>query len=333
MNYAGIDLHSNNSYLVVVNEKGRRVFEGRLPNDIRQILQPLSQMNPIETVAVESTYNYYWLTDGLQDAGHHVQLANPLALNPYSGLKHRDDRHDAGWLAELLRLKILPTAHLYDRQLRGLRDLLRLRSYWVRRRTGAICSLQGRFARCLGTQMSKSDLLGVGLPSLQDVHQELAVWSQLQVVGALGRQIEILEQTVDSRLMDYPVYRRLHRIAGMGPVLSASIFLETGDLSRFKRVGKYASYSRVVPAREISNHKIKGRGNRRCGNRYLGWAYHEAAHCMNRCHPLLQDYRKRKLAQGLKPRQVWSAMAHKLCRAFFFVMRDAVEFSPARLFA
>ena len=109
MNYAGIDLHSNNSYVVVANQEGRRLFERRLPNDLEVILSRLSDYDPIESVALESTYNYYWLADGLLDARYKVLLANPLAMKPYSGLKHQDDRSDAGFMAELQRLRILPT--------------------------------------------------------------------------------------------------------------------------------------------------------------------------------------------------------------------------------
>ena len=139
MNYVGIDLHSNNNYVVIVDQAGARIYEKRLPNDVRAILAGLENHLPIASVAVESTYNYYWLTDGLLDAGYKVLLANPLAMVPYSGLKHQDDKYDAGWMAALQRLGILPQSHMYGRQWRGLRDLLRQRSRWVGRNWGC-CS-------------------------------------------------------------------------------------------------------------------------------------------------------------------------------------------------
>src|SRR5437867_10345847 len=104
---AGMDLHSNNLFCGIVDAQGKRVFEKKLPCALPQVLQALAPFKErLDTIAVESTYNWYWLVDGLQDAGHRVVLANPAGMQPYSGLKHSDDKSDAFWLAEMLRLKI-----------------------------------------------------------------------------------------------------------------------------------------------------------------------------------------------------------------------------------
>ena len=320
--------------MVILNQEGDRVLERRLPNDLGLIVNRLRDFEPIGSVAVESTYNYYWLTDGLLDAGFPVVLANPLAMKPYSGLKHQDDKSDAGRLAQLQRLGILPRGHLYNRQWRGVRDVLRQRSRWVEEKTRVLLSLQGRYARCLGLNLGKSALLSGKLPDLGDADQSLAARSQVQVIRALQEQIRELEERVRERLtVGNPLlYRRLTAIDGIGPVLASTIVLESGDLSRFPRVGNYAGYARVVESGRWSNDKKKGAGNRRSGNRYLGWAFHEAAHCMNRSSGRIQEYRRRQLRKGKHPRVVWSAMANKICRAFYFVMRDGVEFSPRQLF-
>ncbi len=200
MNYVGIDLHSNNNYMVIANQEGRRLLEKRLPNDVSVILGWLRRYDPIQSVALESTYNYYWLADGLVDGGHQVKLANPLAMKPYAGLKRQDDRSDAGFMAELLRLGILPTGHLYARQQRGLRDLLRQRSRWVRHKRQIVQSVQSRFARCLGVNLSGCQLLRRHLPQIGDEDQELAVYSQLEMIRHLSEQIQLLEERVENRL-------------------------------------------------------------------------------------------------------------------------------------
>ncbi len=113
-----------------MDESGRRIIHKQLPCDLAAILQLLKPYKKrIDTIAVESTYNWYWLVDGLQDHGYHVVLANPAAMQPYSGKKHTDDVSDAYFLAELLRLDLLPTGHLYDRKLRPVRDLLRREAF------------------------------------------------------------------------------------------------------------------------------------------------------------------------------------------------------------
>ena len=107
--YAGSDLHGNSNFLGIIDAQGKRVFKKKLPNElvlIRQTLQPFQ--GELVGIAVESTYNWYWMVDGLMEEGYKVHLANPSAIQQYTGLKHTDDKHDAFWLAEMLRLGILP---------------------------------------------------------------------------------------------------------------------------------------------------------------------------------------------------------------------------------
>src|SRR5512137_1886068 len=137
----GIDLHSNNALCGLMDEAGRRLAHKKLPCDLDPILQFLKPYRKrIATIGIESTFNWYWLVDGLQDHGYHVVLANPAAMQPYSGMKHTDDVSDAYFLAELLRLDLLPTGHLCDRKTRPVRDLLRRRMLLVRQRTMLILS-------------------------------------------------------------------------------------------------------------------------------------------------------------------------------------------------
>ncbi len=103
--YCGIDLHSNNHVVVVIDEEDRRIVEKRLPNDLaatRHLLEPYR--SNLAGLVVESTFNWYWLVDGLMDAGYSVRLANTAAIKQYDGLKHAEDRYDAFFLAHLLRL-------------------------------------------------------------------------------------------------------------------------------------------------------------------------------------------------------------------------------------
>ena len=102
MKYCGIDLHSNNSVVIVSDEEDRIVFNKRLPNDLGQICAAL-EAHEVAGVVIESTYNWYWLVDGLMDAGYRVHLAHPAAIKKYEGLKHSGDFADAAHLAHLLR--------------------------------------------------------------------------------------------------------------------------------------------------------------------------------------------------------------------------------------
>ena len=123
--YGGIDLHSNNAVLVIIDEQDKVIYEKRLANDLELILEVLAPYKQqLSGLVVESTYNWYWLVDGLQEAGFIVHLANTTAIKVYEGLKHTNDKTDAFWLAHILRLGLLPEGHIYPKEDRGLRELL-----------------------------------------------------------------------------------------------------------------------------------------------------------------------------------------------------------------
>lgn len=112
----------------------------------------------VRVVAVESTYNWDWLVDGLQAAGFTVHLVNTAAVKQYDGLKHSGDFSDARHLAHLLRLGILPVGYSYPRQERAVRDLLRKRSKLVRQRSTQILSIENLMARNLGARASGNEI-------------------------------------------------------------------------------------------------------------------------------------------------------------------------------
>ncbi|XYJ92193.1 Transposase IS110-like N-terminal domain-containing protein (plasmid) [Cupriavidus necator] len=142
MKYCGIDLHSNNSVVVVSDAEDRIVLQRRLPNDLGQILSVLAAyQDELVGVVVESTYNWYWLVDGLMEAGYQVHLAHVAAIKRYEGLKHSGDAADAAYLAQLLRLGLLPELADSKTRLWGACPLLRGRLTdfgplrWIRARS------------------------------------------------------------------------------------------------------------------------------------------------------------------------------------------------------
>jgi transposase len=127
---------SYNNVTVLIDEQDKVVYEKRLPNDLGLIAQQLAAyQSSLEGIVVESTYNWYWLVDGLMDKGHQIHLANTAAIQQYEGLKHTDDKSDARWLAHILRLGVLPEGYIYPKEERAVRDLLRKRGQMVRQRT------------------------------------------------------------------------------------------------------------------------------------------------------------------------------------------------------
>lgn len=334
--YAAIDLHSNNGVLAVIDEQDRVVFERRLPNELDQVLQALTPYRAdLTALAVESTYNWYWLVDGLTEAAIDVRLVNTAAVPQYAGLKHGNDHTDARHLAHLLRLGILPEGYIYPRERRSVRDLLRRRFLLVRQRVTVKNSLQSAWSRQTGHGIRSADWARLSSAQVEatfsDQHDQLAVLTQLELVQFLDRQVEHLERQVLAALRETPALTALRSMPGIGGVLGSTIVLETGDVTRFARVGDYASYCRMVDSQRLSNGKRKGQGNTRCGNRYLCWAWIEAANFACRYDPAIRRWYERKAAK--KPRVLaLKAVAHKLARAGYHLMKDGGHFDVKRAF-
>jgi transposase len=159
----------------------------------------------------------------------------------------------------------------------------------------------------------------------------LAVTSSLAVLDCLRQQIKTLEQAVMQRLKHAPAYEQLLTVNGIGAILAQTIVLETGHIGRFPTVGNYASYCRCVKSTKISNGKRKGQGNVKNGNPYLEGAYMEAAQFAIRFSPTVQRFYQRKQAKShlMVARK---AVAHKLSRACYYIMRDLVPVDVHKAF-
>ena len=335
--FGAIDLHSNNNVTVLIDERDEVVYRKRLPNDLTLIIEQLSPyQSTLEGIVVESTYNWYWLVDGLMEKEHRVHLANTAAIQQYEGLKYTDDDSDARWLAHMLRLGVLPEGYIYPKEQRAVRDLLRKRSQLVRQKTANLLSIQNLYSRNTGWSLSANRIKKLtseqvdGVFTLGDVG--LAVKANLSVMRCLEAEIKTLEQVVKGRAKLKPAFRYLLTVSGIGQTLALTIMLETGDIRRFPSVGNFASYCRCVGSEKISNGKRKGKSNTKNGNKYLSWAFVEAANFAIRYEPLIARFYQRKKAKTHAVVAI-KAVAHKLSRACYYVMRDEVPFDVGRAFA
>ena len=330
MKYCGIDLHSNNSVVIVSDEEDRVVLSKRLPNDLGQIRAALEpHREDLAGVVIESTYNWYWLVDGLMDTGYQVHLAHPSAIKKYEGLKHSGDFADAAYLAHLLRLGLLAEGYVYPREERGARDLARKRLQLVRYRTAQILAIEGILMRQTGTRLKGE---AVKRLTAEQVDQfafapdvSLAVQANRAVSQTLSQQIEALEKRLQQRVILRPEYRLLKTVPGIGEILATTIMLETGTISRFTRVGNFSSYCRCVESLKESNGKRKGEGNTRNGNKYLAWAFVEAANFALRCCPQARSFYDRKKSRSNRILAL-KALAHKLARACYHMLQDQKPF-------
>jgi len=287
-------------------------------------------------VVVESTYNWYWLVDGLMAEGYDVRLANTVAMKRYDGLKHSDDETDAAHLAHMLRLGILPTGYIHPPAERALRDLARKRIQLVRSRSQHVLAVENILARSTGSRpsaaaikrLAPTDIGTLGLAT--DV--ALAVQTNLAVIATLNLEIGRIEARLLEGVKLRPDYVRLKTIPGIGEVLAIVIMLETGDVSRFAQVGNFASYARCVDSARYSNGKKKGEGNTKNGNAYLVWAFVEAANFARRYSEEARRFFERKKART-NSIVATKALAHKLARASYHMLKEGQPFDVKRCFA
>jgi len=332
----GIDLHSNNALCGLMDRGGRRLLHRKMPCDLEAILALLEPYKKrIETIGIESTFNWYWLVDGLQDQGYRVVLANPAAMQPYSGKKHTDDVSDAYFIAELLRLDLLPTGHIIDRQMRPMRDLLRRRLLLVRHRTSLILSFKSLNERTLGQRVPLSQVKSMTAEQARDRFtapaDQLLAGQEIMLMGHLSDAIEKMEKHILSQCVHTGTYQRLQELPGIGKILGLTIALETGDVKRFASAGDFASYCRCVKSLRESNSKKKGQNNRKCGNKYLAWAFVEAAHFACRFDEACRRFYDRK-KQQTNAAIATKALACKLAKAAWHVMSQDVPYESQRVF-
>ena len=334
--YAGVDLHSNNGYYGIVDEEGRRIYRKRLPNHLPTVLAALRPYRDrLKYIAVESTYNWYWLVDGLMENNVPTRLANPAGMEQYSGMKHCDDKTDAFFIAELSRLGILPTGHIYPKEERGVRDLLRRRMKLVQQRTSHMLSFQSLMNRSKALQIRGTDIYSFREEDmdklLDDEYVALAGKTNIASARFLTEKISMIEKVILKREKLKPEYEKLLTAPGIGKVLGVTIMLETGPIGRFPGAGNYASYCRCVKSTRTSNKKKKGKGNQKNGNKYPGWAYVEAANHAQRHCPKARRFYQRKKAQKNQA-VATKALACKLAKACYYIMRDQVEFDVRKIF-
>ena len=216
-----------------------------------------------------------------------------------------------------------------------MRDLLRKRSQLVGQKVTHILSIQNLMSRNKGMRLSADKIRQLTEAEVERLLPQadlaLAVKSNLAVYRCLVEEIDRLEKVVKQRLKLRPSFQSLLRVDGIGPILGMTIMLETGVIGRFAGVGQFASYCRCVDSHKISNGKRKGSGNTKNGNKYLAWAFVEAANFAIRYNPRVKRFyqRKKERTNGMV---AIKAVAHKLARACYYVLRDQVPFQVEKAF-
>lgn len=323
--YGAIDLHSSNCYCGITDQKDEWVKHKRLKNRLKDVNEFFkTNKENLEGIVIESTYNGYWLIDGLMESGYKVKLASPSKMGEYEGLKNQNDKTDTRWLAKMLRLGILPESYIYPKEVRPIRDLLRKRMLFINARTKILNSIQNQFQTWLSAKIGKCCLVELSSEELYRLFEEknlcLSAKSGTEIIKTMNQWIKIIEKKVYEQLKETKEIKRLRILPGIDRILGMTISLEAGIMSRFKTVKNYLSYCRLVEAKRMSNNKRKKNGNRKCGNKILRWAYAEAAVHALRYERINKYYQRLKKKKG--GAKAMAIISSKIARVSYKVMTD-----------
>jgi len=333
--YAGVDLHARAIFVVVLDHDGRVVFAKNLPANPDAFLRAVAPFRDGLLVACECMHCWYWLADTCRQ--HHISfvLGHAYSMKAVHGCKTKCDRTDAEAIARLLRGGNLPPAYAYPSERRGLRDLLRARLRLVRQRARLYGHVHTA-RRQANLPPASSDVKyrckrAACTADIADPFVRRRVETHLALLEPLDTTIRRLEKEIsDAAGQIFPAELAvLQSTPGVGKVLSLTILLEIDTIGRFGTRQQFCSYARLCGAVQTSDNKRAGDGNRKAGNAWLKWAFSEAAVLSaqkdEQIGALLQ-----RLASKLGKAKAYSALAHKLGRAFYHMLHTREVFDVNR---
>jgi transposase len=265
MLYSGIDLHKRSLVIHTVAEDGTAIREAELATAPPAVMAYFTTLPGPHRAVVECLGSWYWVRDLMVPAGIDLRLGHAKYLKAISYAKVKTDRVDARTLAQLLRVGLIPEAHMVSAEHREVRDLLRARLKLVTRATRARHAVSGLF--------TQYNVRAAGeLPNLVRLQVRLLEEEHALLAG----QIKQCERELRPRLLPRSDVQRLVWIPGVGAIIAYTLVLEIDDVHRFPTARHFHSYCRLVPGADNSGGKTRHKRSRD-GNRYLKLAFHHAA--------------------------------------------------------
>jgi transposase len=332
--YCGIDLHAKKMFLCVLDEQGSVVLHRNIktdPDSLRRALQPFRDDL---IIGVECMFSWYWLADWCREEKIHFVLGHALYMKAIHGGKAKNDKLDSEKIARLLRGGTFPLAYVYPKEMRGTRDLLRRRTFLVRRRAELLAHVQNTY-----TQYNIRVSSGWGRDRLRE-DDPTAPFADESVKFMLRSDISVIERfdetivKLESHLIrhakvDDPIrFQLLRTIPGVGPILGLVMLYEVHDIDRFAGIGQFVSYARLVACSHESNGKKLGTGGSKIGNAHLKWAFGEAAALMIRETDEAKAFVEKLTKQRGKARAV-ALLAAKIGRAVYWMMKRKQPYDAA----
>jgi transposase len=323
MYYAGIDYHKRYSFVSIQDEAGRIVLERQITHNNPHLFQEVfREMNGPVSVVYESGLNWTWLYEMLETIPNvpSITVANPCKVRLIAEAQIKTDKIDARKLAMLLRLEVVPACHIPDRKTRDRKEVLRQRAYWVRQRTG----IRNRIHKLIGKQHNLqlpqvSDIFGKrGKDALRKVvlpEPDATLLNQnLMMLEQLDRVIKQDEERIRQDGKPDRSVEILSSLPGVGLIVGSILATETDQPQRFCRPERYVAYAGLAPTTHSSGGKTyQGKMMYQC-NKWLKWAYIEAAWVAIGCSTYFGTMYRHHKKRGKKANTAITIVARRMCR-------------------
>jgi len=339
--YIAFDSHKHYTWVEQERAASGKIRQYRLEHAPGAILRALRDCPPGTAVALEATANWYWIVDEIEQAGLVPRLVHPRKAKLMMGLINKTDKLDAHGLNVLARNGTLPVVWIPPGPLRELRELTRTRVVLVAQRTRWKNRVTATLAKYGAPASDHSDPFGerarAELAQRSERLPEQARWvldQMLRQIDTLREQITQCEQRLEQLVEVTPAMQRLRSLPGVGVILAATIQLEIGDVARFPSAEHLAAYAGTTPRVHASGDRTRYGRTRPDVNRYLKWAFAEAANSVAVNHTRCPQRHVSQLYRRLRERKGHSravgAVARHLAEATFHLLsRQQVYRDPA----
>ena len=333
--YCGIDLHARSMYVCILDKKGSTLIHKKLACDRDQLLKTLKPYRRDLVIAVECVFCWYWVADLCAEQGIELVLGHALDMKAIHGGKSKNDRIDSFKIASLLRGGNLPYAYVYPREMRATRDLMRRRTFFVRKRAELLAHIQNTNTQYnlpdFEERVDKTKDRGAVIEHFDDPIVQMSVAADVALLESYDEVIRELELFLlhEVRSDHSHDYSLLRSIPGIGEILALTLLYEIDDLSRFERVQDFLSYARLVRGRHESAGKITKSAGAKIGNVHLKWAFSEAASLFLRWSAPGRKYFARLEKKHGKSKAL-SVLAARLGRAVYYMLLRKKPFDVQR---
>lgn len=329
--YCGIDLHARILYVCILNDKGEKVVHKKIKADKHALLSLIEPYIGQVVIGVECMHCWYWFSDLCKEHDVDFVLGHALYMKAIHGGKAKNDKIDSYKIASLLRGGNFPLAYDYPSEMRATRDLLRRRTKLVQHGAQLKAHIVNTNSQynypALELHMKNKCVREEFRTRYDDPVVQRNINFDLAILDSYAQELKYLECFLERKAQQHrsDYYAQLRTVPGIGLILAMTILYEIGDIERFESVQKFASYSRLVKCKAESAGKTYGTSGNKIGNGHLKWAFSEAAILYLRCNDKARRYLN-KLQKRMSKAKALSALAHKLGRAVYFMLKNKTVF-------